>query len=81
MVDGKECLLEYSLTKTPKAATYNLFHTEVPPELQGRGLAKILVTQALDQIAAEQGQTKIVPSCSYVQKVVKEHQDKYKSLL
>jgi predicted GNAT family acetyltransferase len=40
------------------------YHTEVPPQLRGRGIAARLVQEALQQVRA-QG-LKVVPGCSYV---------------
>lgn len=46
-------------------------HTEVPPELSGRGLAGKLVGHALDAAIAEGGT--IVPQCPYVAAYVRKH--------
>ena len=46
-------------------------HTEVPPELEGRGVGTRLIVGAL-AICRERG-VKIVPACSFVRRYVDEH--------
>ena len=48
-----------------------LHHTEVPPALQGLGLAGLLVQAALDWARAQQ--LRVQPSCSYVAAYMKRH--------
>lgn len=50
-----------------------LHHTEVPPALQGQGLAAALVAAAL-QWAREQG-LRVQPRCSYVAAYMRRHPD------
>ncbi len=47
------------------------YHTVVDPEFGGRGLATILVGEALD--AARDAGKRIVPVCSMVETVLKKH--------
>lgn len=54
-------------------------HTEVDPELKGKGLAKQLITEALDD-AARRGLT-VLPKCPYVRKVIAKHADRYLELV
>ena len=48
-----------------------LHHTEVPPALQGLGLAGLLVQSALDW--ARDNRLQVQPSCSYVASYMKRH--------
>ena len=48
-----------------------LHHTEVPAELQGRGVAAELVAAALDWARAQGFQVR--PSCSYVAQYMQRH--------
>jgi predicted GNAT family acetyltransferase len=48
-----------------------LVHTEVPAELEGRGIASRLVAAAF-AYAREQGLT-VVPVCSYVRSYMRRH--------
>lgn len=68
-VDGSQAILVYRRD----GAVLHLVHTEVPPELEGRGLASRLVQGALDDIRAR-GE-KIVPRCSYVSAWLRRHPD------
>ena len=48
-----------------------LFHTEVPEELRGHGLASRLAEYALNY--AKDHQLKVLPYCPFVSKYIKEH--------
>ncbi|HEU5232394.1 MAG TPA: GNAT family N-acetyltransferase [Terriglobales bacterium] len=50
-----------------------LDHTEVPPELEGRGIASKLTRTALE-FARERG-LEVVPICPYVSKYLKKHSE------
>ena len=68
-IDGHLAVAEYELQ-----GTRQLFHhTYVPVELRGRGLADILVRQALDDARAAGRQ--VVPRCSFVAKYIARHQE------
>lgn len=66
-VDDHMAFIDYKLTGT------NLFliHTEVPSELEGRGVAAALVTKAFEY--AKENNLVIVPLCPYVQAWLKRH--------
>jgi uncharacterized protein len=51
--------------------TLVLHHTEVPPALQGQGLAALLVQAALDWARAEG--LRVRPVCSYVAAYMRRH--------
>lgn len=53
-------------------------HTEVPPELGGKGVGSKLVQGALDQVRAEG--MKVIPSCPFVKAWIGKH-PQYKDLL
>jgi predicted GNAT family acetyltransferase len=48
-----------------------LHHTEVPPDMQGLGLAAQLVQAALDW--ARENHLRVQPTCSYVASYMKRH--------
>ena len=64
-VEGHEAYLDYS---TLDERTVDYRHTFTPPELRGRGIAKVIVRDALDWANAEG--KKVVPTCSYVRRVI-----------
>jgi hypothetical protein len=53
-------------------------HTEVPPELGGRGIGSKLVSGALDQVRAEG--LKVITQCPFVKAFIEKHAD-YQDLL
>jgi uncharacterized protein len=68
------------------AATYykiddgiiTFIHTEVPPELGGRGIASKLIQGALDQVRADG--LKVIAQCPFVKAFIEKHPD-YADLL
>ena len=53
-------------------------HTEVPPELGGKGIGSKLIQGALDQVRA--GGLKVIAQCPFVKGYIDKHQD-YADLL
>ena len=68
------------------AATYykvsdgviTFIHTEVPPELGGKGVGSALIKGALDQVRAEG--LKVIPECSFFKAYIDKHPE-YADLL
>jgi predicted GNAT family acetyltransferase len=73
-VDGHTGFLQYATT----GERINLLHTEVPPELGGRGLGGTLAKAALDY--AQEAGLKVAPSCPFVKKYLDKHPE-YAALL
>ncbi len=67
LVGGQLCRADYRLT----GDTMMLVHTEVPPALEGRGIAGQLVRMAFDYASTHE--LKVVPGCSYVQAWARRH--------
>ena len=64
---GGRCVADYRLV----GVVMHIVHTEVPPALQGQGLAAVLVQQVLDQARALGWQVR--PVCGYVQAYMRRH--------
>ena len=65
--NGAEVVLQYT---RPDADTIDMRSTFTPPALRGRGLARVVVERALDDAA--QAGLKVIPTCSYVKKILGE---------
>lgn len=66
-VDGHTAFLEYKKT----GDRILLIHTEVPPELEGKGVGSALARHALEYARTEQ--LKVVPRCPFVAQYLKRH--------
>jgi hypothetical protein len=66
-VEGHKALAAYRM----EDGRISFTHTEVPEELEGQGVGKVLVGGALDQVRA-QG-LKVVPLCSFVRHYMETH--------
>ena len=67
--DGQVAVLEYQR----KDGRILLTHTEVPPALEGRGIAGKLARNALE--AARADGVEVVPLCTYVAAYIRRHQE------
>ncbi|CCH01056.1 hypothetical protein FAES_3047 [Fibrella aestuarina BUZ 2] len=68
IIDGKRSLVAYV---QPDDHTLALTHTEVHPDLEGKGIGSRLVQQTLEYV--EQHNLKIVPLCPFVAVYLKRH--------
>ena len=66
-IDGAAAIAEYRLD----GAVITFTHTEVPPALQGGGIASALVRGAL--LAARERGLRVKATCSYVAAFLKRH--------
>lgn len=73
-VDGQMAVLTYRHI----GGSLALDHTEVPPELSGRGIAALLARAALDHARSEH--LEVAPNCPYVSAYLKKHPE-YHDLL
>jgi len=67
-LNGLKPRVEYILTKDNKVY---LTHTEVPRELEGKGIASALVKATLAEV--EKSGRQLVPLCPYVAQYIKKH--------
>jgi len=73
-IEGYEAYLSYNVFND----IIELSYAYTPPEIRGKGIAKIVVEYAFNY--AKANNLKVIPTCSYVQAFV-EKNDNYKSLL
>jgi uncharacterized protein len=66
-VQGHLCVCDYRL----RDGVMHITHTEVAPEVEGRGIAAMLVKAALAHATAEG--LKVRPLCSYVRSYMQRH--------
>ena len=67
MVDSRRAFIDYK----KRGETYLLVHTEVPEEMQGKGIAAALVEKTFNYLAEHN--LKMIPYCAYIQAYVKKH--------
>ncbi len=65
--DGQLAFLKYQST----GSQLLLIHTEVPKELEGKGVGSALAKAGLEY--ARQNQLKVIPICPFVQSYLKRH--------
>ena len=66
-IDGHKAFIQFK----QKDKTMYLIHTEVPSELEGKGVGSALVEKALQYMAEHHLQ--LVPLCSFVQSFLQKH--------
>jgi len=73
-IDGHIAATYYKID----AGVITFIHTEVPPELSGKGIGSKLIQGALDQVRAEG--LKVIAQCPFVKAYIDKHPD-YADLL
>lgn len=73
-VDGRVALVSY----LRRGDTIFFTHTEVPKELEGRGLGSLLAREVLDRARAERW--KVVARCPFIARYIERHPE-YQTLL
>jgi predicted GNAT family acetyltransferase len=74
-VDDALARVDYQLA----GGVMRLYHTEVPPPLEGRGIAGAMVKAALAY--ARDAGLRVEPACSYVRVFMKRHPDTHDLLV
>jgi hypothetical protein len=74
IVDGHLAASYYAISGN----VITFIHTEVPPELGGKGIGSKLIKGALDQVRAEG--LKVIAQCPFVKAYIEKHPD-YADLL
>jgi len=75
-IEDKKAFIDY---KVGKSGAIYLIHTEVPDDIEGKGVGHKLVRESL-QLIEEEG-NKIVPLCPFVRAFLKKHPDVYRQIL
>ena len=75
-VKGKDALLQYDVLENN---VLDFIFTYVPPESRRHGIAAKLVEEGLDY--AKENGFHVRPSCSYVDRFVRNHKDEYTDLV
>ena len=70
IVNGMESHMDYEIHEP---STIVFYHTFVPEELRGKGLAREIIKEGLDWAMAEE--MDIVPACSAVRRFIDLHED------
>ncbi len=65
--EGKTAIVEYELSGNRIA----LVHTEVPPQLEGRGIGSALAKHVLEY--AQTHQLKVLPLCPFIKAYIDRH--------
>jgi uncharacterized protein len=73
-VDGHIAATYYKISD----GVITFIHTEVPPELGGKGIGSKLIKGALDQVRT--AGLKVIPQCPFVKAFIEKHPD-YQDLL
>ena len=73
MMDGNEQIAEMEVSIDESNIT--VYHTEVVPEAEGKGLAKQLLASMVDH--ARKNGLKVIPLCPYVHLQFRRHPDEY----
>lgn len=73
IMDGEKQVAEMEISITSDNLT--VYHTEVVPEAEGRGLAKKMLTVMVDH--ARKNNLKVIPLCPYVHLQFRRHSDAY----
>ena len=73
ILDGEEQVAEMEISISGNDLT--VYHTEVSPRAEGKGLAKKLLTTMVDH--ARNNALKVIPLCPYVHAQFKRHPGEY----
>ena len=76
IMDGEEQLAEMVVAISHRNLT--VYHTEVVPKAEGKGLAKTLLQTMVDY--ARKNELKVIPLCPYVHAQFKRHPQEYADL-
>lgn len=73
IMDGEEQLGEMAIAISK--ADITVYHTELQPKAEGKGLAKLMLQAMVDH--ARKNKLKVIPLCPYVHAQFKRHPQEY----
>lgn len=73
IMDGEEQLGEMAIAISK--ADITVYHTEMQPKAEGKGLAKLMLQAMVDH--ARKNKLKVIPLCPYVHAQFKRHPQEY----
>lgn len=73
IMDGEERIGEMDISINENTLT--VYHTEVAPEAEGKGLAKQMLQDIVDH--ARKNKLQVIPLCPYVHAQFKRHPEEY----
>jgi len=71
-IEGRKAFIQYKKT----GDDIYILHTEVPKELEGKGVAAALVEKTLRYL--DEHQYRLIPLCSYTQHFIQRHPEWYR---
>ena len=76
ILDGEEAIAEMQINISGEKLT--VYHTEVLPKAEGKGIAKMLLGAMVDY--ARKNALKVIPLCPYVFAQFKRHPEEYEDV-
>ena len=69
LVDGgHEAILDYETVETDsELTTFDLYHTEVPEALRGKGIGKVLAKAVFDELLSAHPDARLILTCTFLQ--------------
>ena len=74
---GQKAFINYEVSPE---GIFDMWHTEVPEECRGKGIAGILASKAITDLAVSDNSKSVLLSCTYLQHYYKKNSDKFASI-
>ena len=70
---GSKAFINYKTEEN----SIEMWHTEVPAECRGKGIAGILASKSIRDLASSNSSKTVILSCSYLQNYYKKNEEKF----